>query len=287
MKSSVQEDCSEKYDKEYETILNQSANALIPDADESDDLVIKPSEDVTINDESEESVKSPPPVRIEESAVVTNEIPIARMIKRKARSKKSFIDRPKSTTFASAKARASTTKLGYSRPSTGSTSKTKRTASTGNTTIISSAVSPKRMKRAVSTGNSSLSIHQNLYNKSIAQQEEGRRRRQEVELRFSARNIRRHKLRNDQRRESLREEIAKPKKKITIVQAELLYARLISHKARVEDRKITLRRESEEREMQWLHDLSKRKIPLEQATRIYYRGTVNSRSRSRGRFKGL
>ena len=61
------------------------------------------------------------------------------------------------------------------------------------------------MKRAVSTGNSSLSIHQNLYNKSIAQQEEGPRRRQEGELRFLARNIRRHKL-------SLKEEIAKPKK---------------------------------------------------------------------------
>ena len=155
----------------------------------------------------------------------------------------SFVDRPKSITFASAKARASTTKLQSIIPSTGSTSRTMRTASTGNTAIRPSAGSTKRMKRAVSTGNSSLSIHQNPYNKSIAQQEEGRRRRQGIELRFwqgmldAINSVWKKKLRNRNC-------------EIIIVQAKLLYVRLISHKARVGDRKVTLRHQNEERGMQ-------------------------------------
>ena len=74
-----------------------------------------------------------------------------------------------------------------------------------------------------------------------------------------------------------------PEKKISIHQADNFYERIMSHKIKTEEKRLNLRRESEEREMQWLSDISQRKIPLDQANRIYYRGTVLSRSRSRGR----
>lgn len=79
------------------------------------------------------------------------------------------------------------------------------------------------------------------------------------------------------------EEMSKAKKKISIYQAENLYERLMSHKNKTEERKRDLRRQSEDREVQWMNEKSQRKIPLDKATRIYYRGTVTSRSRSRGR----
>ena len=186
-------------------------------------------------------------------------------------------------------------------------------------------------------------IHESLYNRSIAQQEEGRKRRKQVEEKLSSKNSNRNSSRNHRRQKSKREEvehrqpsknrsrtrsrnddkrenaeeegrtrkqqevedmesstnllrhkrhanegifmeeISKSKKKISIYQAESLYERLMSHKIKTEERKLNLRRESEDREMQWLSDISQRKIPLDQANRIYYRGTVISRTRSRGR----
>ena len=186
-------------------------------------------------------------------------------------------------------------------------------------------------------------IHESLYNRSIAQQEEGRKRRKQVEEKLSSKNSNRNSSRNHRRQKSKREEvehrqpsknrsrtrsrnddkrenaeeegrtrkqqevedmesstnllrhkrhanegifmeeILKSKKKISIYQAESLYERLMSHKIKTEERKLNLRRESEDREMQWLSDISQRKIPLDQANRIYYRGTVISRTRSRGR----
>ena len=63
--------------------------------------------------------------------------------------------------------------------------------------------------------------------------------------------------------------------------SESLLLRLTSQKAEVEKRIAILRRENEKREMQRLKDLSPCKISLKQATKIYYRGTVTSRSRER------
>ncbi len=210
-----------------------------------------------------------------------------------------------------------------------------------------------RRKRRIQhrkTARSPRKIHEYLYNRSIAQQEEGRRRRkkveeklsskinvtncksthrkfkkirekgegsqQEIEQRQPSRQHSRNRNRGDDVREGVREawsegrqknyqveesptnllrhkrhmrqgifqeEISKSKKKISINQAESLYERLMSHKSKTEEKTLNLRRVSEDREIQWLSETSQRKISVGKAIGIYYRGTVTSRSRSRGR----
>lgn len=88
---------------------------------------------------------------------------------------------------------------------------------------------------------------------------------------------------NNVRRESFREEFLKPKKKISLDEAEQLYQRLLAHKLKIEERRKQLKEEREAREIQWLTEKFPRKIPLEEANRFYYNETALSRSRSRGR----
>lgn len=128
---------------------------------------------------------------------------------------------------------------------------------------------------------SSSMIHESLYNRSVAKQEDGQKRRKEVEEKLSSKNFTRNSSRY--RGSHQNEAFVMPEKKISIHQADNLYERLMSHKIKTEEKRLNLRRESEEREMQWLSDISQRKIPLDQANRIYYRGTMTSRSRSHGR----
>ena len=164
-------------------------------------------------------------------------------------------------------------------------------------------------------------VHESLYNRSKIKQEEGKIRRQKVEEKLSSskksvgdssmnhhigrkgrmtvdqqssRNGRygggtepdiskaqmRH-TQNHKTKGTFHVDMSKTKKKMSIYQADNLYERLMSHKSKTEERTRDWRRQNEEREAQWMNDISHRKIPLGQATRIYYRGTVTSRSRSR------
>jgi hypothetical protein len=127
-------------------------------------------------------------------------------------------------------------------------------------------------------------IHESLYNRSLSQQEEGKKRRQQVEAKlFKSRSFDGNFHRKQEKEGAFREEMFKSKKKITVDQAQHLYERLVSHKTRAEERTKILRREREERETEWLRKQSERKISLEKAVKIYYRQTATSRSRSRGR----
>jgi hypothetical protein len=236
-------------------------------------------------------------------------------VTKKRRSDKYFGDHPKVTTFASAKARAFKTSQSVTTPKR-SNSRKGRTPSKIHKSLynvskpqqeegrrrrkeIEDRLSSKKELRTwtgrsrspakrinESRVRSSSMIHESLYNRSVAKQEEGRRRRKEVEEKLSSKNFNRNSSRHrgSHRNEGIfKEEISKSKKKISIYQTDSLYERLMSHNIKTEERIHNLRRESEEREMQWLSDISQRKIPLDQANRIYYRGTVLSRSRSRGR----
>lgn len=183
--------------------------------------------------------------------------------------KRSYNDTPKRTTFAKAQSRATV-------------------ASTKTYSTTSMRTSSRTTSRGKSPGN----IHLQLYEQSYAQQEEGRLRRQEVENKLRRRADERNgiyisgsraRLLNIEKRDSFRNEFEKPRDKISIEQAESLYHRLVSLKERTEERKLQLRKEREDRELAWLNKMSSKKISLEDANKIYYRGTVVSRSRSRGR----
>jgi hypothetical protein len=146
-------------------------------------------------------------------------------------------------------------------------------------------------------------LHQMLYDRSTQLQEEGRKRRQQIEDRIHQRaaerngiyaksgsrtrgfgndRLRANRIINIERRNSFREEFDKQQSgKITIDQANQLYNRLMMHKRRVDEKRADLKREREERDNQWAQ--SRGKISLDAATMLYYRNTVLSRSRSRGR----
>lgn len=192
-----------------------------------------------------------------------------------------YSDQPKGTTFASAKSRMST--------------KNSQQKSSVSTTRTSSTTGTRSTSRSRSSGRS---IHLQLYDKSIVQQEEGKKRRHEVEGSLQKRAAERsgkfacnhkncdhvyhHREHNSKRRENLTRELSK-QKSISICDAHRLYDRLLSHKQKTNDKREQLKKDREARDMEWLNRSSKTKITVEDANRIYYRGTVLSRSRSRGR----
>ena len=195
-----------------------------------------------------------------------------------------FSDAPKTTSLSSAKSRALRNDDQWKSSQTLSTSRiSSRSMSRPRTSSTS-------MSRPSSSGRSS--IHTQLYERSIPQQEEGKKRRHEVEDSLRRRSDERNgkycdqvyhqREKNDSKRESLKEEFSKPKK-ISISDAEDLYQRLLSYKIKTDERRIQLRKDRDAREMEWLNNTSKNKISPQEACGIYYRGTVSSRSRSRGR----
>jgi hypothetical protein len=202
-----------------------------------------------------------------------------------------YLDQPKTTTFSSAKLRATKSADEYTTSKYTVSSSESRSASRSNQRSSSRSIS-----RSSSCGRT---IHIQLYERSLAQQEEGKKRCHQVEEYLSWRDAERsgklasctgdfdrlqhHRTLNNFRRESFREEFLRPKKKISLDEAEQLYQRLLAHKLKIEERRKQLKEEREMREIQWFKEKFQRKIPLEEATRLYYNETALTRSRSRGR----
>jgi len=184
-----------------------------------------------------------------------------------------YVDQPKTTTLSFARSHPSTKDLQHK-------------ASQSNLTARTASRSKSRSQ------SSGRSIHIQLYDRSISQQEEGKRRRHEVEDtlqkradersgKFSCHHknctlIYHHREHNNKKRENFRNEFLKSNT-ISISGAENLYNRLISHKQRTNEKKEQLRKDRELRDKEWLTKISKTKITCEDANRIYYRGTKNSR----------
>ena len=184
-----------------------------------------------------------------------------------------FSDQPKSTTFALAQSRASS-------------SSQQPPKLTGDNRSKSGSKSSSRGR----------SVHDQLYELSSVQQEEGKTRRNSIEMSLQFRAAERNgkfttgktesdhlRMRHEANRENLKEEFVKPEPKITLAQAGLLYERLMLHKNRIEEKRVQMRKDRDAREMEWIVSMSQRKISLDQVNRLYYRGTTaTSRSRSRG-----
>eukprot|EP00979_Chaetoceros_neogracilis_P009383 scaffold2135_cov271-Chaetoceros_neogracile.AAC.5 len=184
-----------------------------------------------------------------------------------------YVDQPKTTTLSF----------------TGSHPSTKDLQHKPSQSILTARTASRSKSRSQSSGRS---IHIQLYDRSITQQEEGKRRRHEVEDtlqkradersgKFSCHHknctlIYHHREHNNKKRENFRNEFLKSNT-ISISGAENLYNRLISHKQRTNEKKEQLRKDRELRDKEWLTKISKTKITCEDANRIYYRGIKNSR----------
>ncbi|GFH61336.1 hypothetical protein CTEN210_17812 [Chaetoceros tenuissimus] len=137
-------------------------------------------------------------------------------------------------------------------------------------------------------GYASGSVFDRLYQLSLERQLDGKRRRKEIEelLSLSKRSFLPYEELKLQRqwmkikRERMFEHRNDPK--IRLSSAESLYQRLQQQKKRVENKKLKLRKDREERELKWYND-HQRKISIDDAVKLYYRDTYLSRSRSRGR----
>lgn len=202
-----------------------------------------------------------------------------------------YLDQPKTTTFSSAMLRAAKSADDYTL--------SKRTVSTSESRFTSRSNQQSSSRSKSRSSSCGCTIHIHLYEQSLAQQEEGRKRRHQVQEYLSWRNAERsgkfasctsdfdrlqhHRTLNNYRRESFQEEFLRPKKKILLEEAKQLYQRLLAHKLKIEERRKQLREEWEAREVQWMREKFQRKLSLEEATRLYYNETALTRSRSRGR----
>ena len=152
--------------------------------------------------------------------------PYGGRIPQKSPERRSYADRPRTTTFALAQSRVKSSDQG--RKSTSVSRRTSQYRPSSRSTSLSTQ----------SSKSSSKSIHDQLYNRSIAQQEEGRKRRNQVESSLKKRELNRYgkaftagdisyqRQKHHERRESFREEFTKPQQKISLDQAGHLYIRL-------------------------------------------------------------
>lgn len=74
---------------------------------------------------------------------------------------------------------------------------------------------------------------------------------------------------NNANLDKFQREFQRPQRKITIAQSNSLYERLVAHKAKVEQRKLLLRKQREERELAWMKNI--KTISVGKFTTKYYK----------------